>query len=1141
MLKQVSLEDKYLIDEGVVFMTTMQALARLPMLQRDYDLAQGLNTAGFISGYRGSPIGGLDQNLWKAKKFLKSHHIHFEPGINEDLGATAVWGSQQVNLYQGVQYDGVFGMWYGKGPGVDRTGDVFKHANAAGTSKHGGVLVIAGDDHACKSSTLPHQSEYAFMDAMIPVLNPSNTQDIIDFGLLGIAMSRYSGCWVALKTIGEIADSSSRIYLSPQRYNPIIPKDFMLPEGGVHIRGTDIPLQQEERQHLYKLPAVQAFARANGIDKTIYKSDKPRLGIITTGKGYLDVRQALDMLGITEDKAKALGISLFKVGLTWPLEPQVISDFCRGMDKILVVEEKRGVIEDQLRTLLYGKSGYPTTIIGKLNEQGQSLIPSISEINPKIVSRAIAHFIQPIHSDDHIKNTLCFFDQKQSMLLDHKDAPKRVPYFCSGCPHNTSTKVPDGSRAMAGIGCHYMVMWMDRGADTYTQMGGEGTPWIGQAPFTDEKHVFSNLGDGTYFHSGLLAIRAAVAAGVNITYKILYNDAVAMTGGQPLDGELSVPRLARQVAAEDVKAIRVVSDEPDKYPRDADWPKGITFSHRRELESVQNELKKTSGTTIIIYDQTCAAEKRRRRKRGLMVDPPKRVFINEAVCEGCGDCGVVSNCMSILPAETEMGRKRKIDQSSCNKDFSCVEGFCPSFVTVHGGDVRKQIPGDNGTPQGLPQPTIPPVDTPYNILINGVGGTGVITIGALLSMAAHLEDKGCTVLDMTGLAQKGGAVVSHLRIAKTQDDLHAVRIASGEADLVMGADLMVSGSPDILETVKKDRTQILVNSNKIMGGPFTQDADMVFPEDEIKDFIFEIAGEKNVTFFNATELAGKILGDSIAANIFMIGYAFQKGWLPFSEEALLGAIKLNGVAIDFNNKAFQWGRQAAHDWSKVEDILNGDAHKPKTLADMTVKEIIEHRTKLLTKYQNAAYAQRYQDLMTRIQQAEQKLGGSTGLTRAAAIYYAKLLAYKDEYEVARLYTDGNFMDKLQQQFDGNYKLKFHLAPPIMSKRDKTTGKMIKREFGPWMMRSFRLLAKLKSLRGTKLDIFGYTQERRDERRLITEYEELMSEITAKLNADNYLTAIDLASLPEHIRGYGHVKEASLENVNAQKAELLKKL
>jgi indolepyruvate ferredoxin oxidoreductase len=934
-LTAVSLDDKYTLESGRVYLTGTQALVRLPMMQRQRDVKAGLNTACYVSGYRGSPLGGVDQQMQRAQKFLEKHHIVFRPGVNEDLAATAIWGSQQINLFPNANYDGAFGMWYGKGPGVDRSGDVFKHGNLAGASPNGGVLLLAGDDHTCKSSTTAHQSEFAFVDAMIPVLNPAGVQDILDLGLYGWAMSRYSGCWVGFKTIAETIDSSASVHIDPHRVEIVTPTDFQMPEGGLNIRWPDEFLAQEERHHRHKLYAALAFARANRLDKIIIDSPKHRLGIVTTGKSYLDVRQALDDLGIDEAMAKDIGISLYKVGMSWPLEREGMREFAEGLEEILVVEEKRALIENQLKEQLYNwRADVRPHVLGKFDESGEWILPSSGELTPARIARVIADRLGRFHTSPEIDERLAFLARKEASLAQQPDTIKRVPYFCSGCPHNSSTKVPEGSRALAGIGCHFMALWMDRDTATFTQMGGEGVSWVGQAPFTSDEHVFVNLGDGTYYHSGYLAIRQAVAAGVNVTYKILYNDAVAMTGGQSFDGPLSVDIIARQVAAEGVAKVVVVSDEPDKYPVGTAFPHGTTVHHRSEMDSVQRTLREWPGTTVLIYDQTCAAEKRRRRKRNLFPDPPKRVMINEAVCEGCGDCSVKSNCLSVVPVDTEFGRKRAIDQSSCNKDYSCVNGFCPSFVTVHGGQLKQPKTVAAGGAEGafddaaLPTPDLPSLDTPFGIIVTGIGGTGVVTIGALLGMAAHIEGKGASVLDMAGLAQKGGAVVSHIRIGASPEELHAVRITAGSANTVIGCDLMVAASPDVLAKMQPGVTQAVINSHETITGDFTRQPDMNLMGAEMAKIIDIAVGDGAADFVGGSRLATALLGDSIATNLFMLGVAWQKGLVPISAEALVQAIELNGVAVDFNKRAFLWGRRAVVDRAKVEK-----AAEPNTASD----------------------------------------------------------------------------------------------------------------------------------------------------------------------------------------------------------------
>ena len=1139
----VTLDDKYVLDRGRIYLTGTQALVRLPMIQRQRDMAAGLNTGCFISGYRGSPLGGFDQALWGARRFLEKSHIRFQPAINEELGATAVWGSQQIHLFPGSRYDGVFALWYAKGPGVDRSGDALKHGNAAGSAPYGGVLLLAGDDHTCKSSTLPHQSEYAFMDAGIPVLNPSGVQELLDLGLYGWAMSRYSGCWIAFKTIAETVDSSASVEIGPERIDILQPGDFEMPAGGLNIRWPDQPLEQEHRLHKYKLYAALAFARANQLDRIVIDSPRPRFGIVTTGKSYLDVRQALDYLGIDEAHAADIGMRLYKVAMTWPLEREGIRHFAEGLEEILVVEEKRAVIENQFKEQLYNwREDVRPRVIGKFDENRNWILPSNGELTPAQIARVIAERIARFHTSPRIAERIAFLEAKERQLGANVVPFYRTPYFCSGCPHNTSTKVPEGSRALAGIGCHYLAQFMDRSTATFTQMGGEGAPWIGQAPFTETRHVFANLGDGTYTHSGVLAIRAAVAANVNITYKLLFNDAVAMTGGQPIDGGLTVPVLTRQLAAEGVGRIIVVTDEPDKYPPSANFAPGATVRSRDDLDAVQRELREIPGVTAIVYDQTCAAEKRRRRKRGRFPDPAKRVFINDLVCEGCGDCSRTSNCLSVVPIETEFGRKRTIDQSSCNKDYSCINGFCPSFVTVHGGELKKHKARGLGKTElpALSEPARPALDAPYGILVTGVGGTGVVTIGALLGMAAHLEQKGCTVLDMTGLAQKGGAVYSHVRIARKPDEIHAVRIAAGGANLLLGCDLVVSASHDALSKLELGLSRAIVNSHETITGDFTRNPDLSFPSREMQRSIAEAAGDDNVEFLNATRLATALLGDSIASNLFMLGFAYQRGLVPLSAEAIERAIALNGVAVEFNLDAFRWGRRTAVDLEFVRTrAIQPAAVPPSHRLSETLDQVVSRRAAFLTDYQNAAYAARYAARVERVREAEAVcLPGETELTQSVARSLFKLMAYKDEYEVARLYTDTDFLRRIADRIEGPYKLNFHLAPPLLGDRDPDAGRLRKRSFGPWMLSVFRILARLRRLRGTPFDIFGRSEERQLERRLISEYEALIDEILARLSPGNHEVAVELASLPAEIRGFGHVKEANLAQVKAREETLL---
>jgi len=1159
-LSRISLDDKYTLERGRVFLTGTQAIARLAMLQRVRDERAGMNTAGYISGYRGSPLGGLDHVMSGARAHLEKHHVKFHPGLNEDLAATAIWGTQQVGMFPGAKYDGVFAMWYGKGPGVDRCGDVFKHANAAGSSKNGGVLVLAGDDHGAKSSTLPHQSEHIFKACCIPVLNPSSVQDYLDLGVHGFAMSRYSGCWIAFKCVTDVVESGASVEVDPDRVRIVMPSDFALPAGGLNIRWPDGILEQEARLLDWKVYAALAYVRANKLDRLVWDSPRARLGIVTTGKSFGDTMQALADLGIDEKIAADIGLRVYKVAMSWPLEPQGARRFAKGLEEIVVVEEKRQLIEYQLKEELYSwqADARPPRVVGKFDDNGEWshaegqpagtwLLPAHYEHSPAMVARAIASRLERLGMTaslgSRFRERLAFLDFKDKLLAKPRVTTIRQPYFCSGCPHNTSTRVPEGSRATAGIGCHFMAVWMNRNTATFTHMGAEGVPWVGQAPFTDEKHIFANLGDGTYYHSGLLAIRAAIAAKVNMTYKILFNDAVAMTGGQRHDGPLDPASISRQVAAEGASRIVVVTDEPAKYPAAINWAPGVTVRHRDELDAVQRELRDTPGVSVLIYDQTCAAEKRRRRKRNQFPDPAKRVVINEMVCEGCGDCSVKSNCLSVEPLETEFGRKRKINQSTCNKDYSCLKGFCPSFLTVEGGELKKGRSGARSdVPDAfpaLPEAALPALDAPYGVLVNGIGGTGVITIGQIVAMAAHIEGKGVSVLDMSGLAQKGGPVMSHVRLASDPSQLHATRLGTGSADLVVGCDLVVTASAEALAVMHPSKTRAAVNATTAPTADFVRNSSAWrLPGSDLQADIADACG-KNAEFIPAAELATNLMGDSIATNMFMLGYSWQRGWVPLARESIERAIELNGVAVDFNLKSFVWGRRAAVDLERVRRIATpADVIPIGQHLSRDVGELIERREQFLTEYQDAKYAARYRSLVDRVRKLEQERAGSTKLTEAVGRYYAKLLAYKDEYEVARLHSDPQFVQRVREQFQGDFRFVYHLAPPILARPDPRTGEPRKIQFGPWMGSAMRLLARFRGLRGTALDPFGRTEERRTERALITEYEQTVETLLNGLTRENLPLAVEIASLPEQIRGYGHIKMKNLAEARTKKAELM---
>jgi indolepyruvate ferredoxin oxidoreductase len=1162
-LESVTLDDKYALEHGRAFMSGVQALVRLPMLQRQRDALAGLNTAGFISGYRGSPLGGYDQALWQAKKHLAGQHIVFQPGVNEELAATAVWGTQMLDLFpQSKKFDGVFGIWYGKGPGVDRCSDVFKHANMAGTSRHGGVIAVAGDDHVAKSSTAAHQSDHIFKACGLPVFFPSDVQGILDMGVHAIAMSRFSGVWAGMKTIQEVVESSSSVTVDPARVKIVLPEDFVMPEGGVHMRWPDGALDQEARLFDYKWYAALAYIRANRLNHNVIEGRNggqgDRFGLIASGKAYNDMRQALDDLGLDDDTCRQIGIRVHKVNVVWPLEATATREFARGLQEILVVEEKRQVIEYQLKEELYNwRDDVRPNVLGKFDEpegdrsggewsqpnpSSRWLLRAKADLTPAIVAQAIAKRLKklgvPADIEQRMHARLAIMEAKERSLaaIDARSID-RQPWFCSGCPHNTSTRVPEGSRAAAGIGCHFMAVWMGRSTVTFSQMGGEGASWVGQAPFSQDQHIFANLGDGTYFHSGFLAVRQAIAAKVNITYKILFNDAVAMTGGQPIDGTLRVPEMTRELDAEGAKRIVVVTDEPQKYD-DAEikarLAPGVTVRHRDELDAVQRELREIEGCTILIYDQTCATEKRRRRKRGTMVTPAKTVVINELVCEGCGDCSVQSNCLSVEPVETEFGRKRRINQNTCNKDFSCLKGFCPSFVTVEGGALKKpkkEQRGDLAALPAVPEPVLPVAESAWGIVVGGVGGTGVITIGQLLGMAAHLDGKAVVTQDAGGLAQKGGATWSHVQIANRPEALFTSKVDMAKADLVIGCDPIVTASKATLAVAHAGRTYVALNSHGTPTAAFVNNPNWQFPEASCEAAIAGAVGPEGLGAFDAEEVAVQLLGDSIYTNPLMLGYAWQKGRVPLSRAAVLRAMELNGVQVSNNQAAFEWGRRCAHDLAAVQALFAA-RQVIEIVKKPSVDELVKRRVEFLTGYQDAAYAERYRQAVERVRAAEAALGKGMALSEAVARYLFKLMAIKDEYEVARLHTDPAFARKIESMFEGDFKLVHHLAPPAIAKRN-AKGELVKQPFGPWVRKVFPLLARLKGLRGSALDVFGKTEERRMERQLLADYEACIAELLKNLNVDKQPLAAEIARIPEEIRGYGHVKERHVKAARAK--------
>ena len=1134
---RLSLDDKYVATSGSIYLSGVQALVRLPILQRLRDQAAGLNTAGFISGYRGSPLGGLDKAAWSAASHLEKHHVKFWPAVNEELAATAVWGTQQVDLLGPAKYDGVFALWYGKGPGVDRCGDVFKHMNHAGTSRHGGVLLVAGDDHGAYSSTLPHQSDHQFAAAMIPLLYPCDVQEYLTLGLHGWAMSRFSGCVVGFKALADTVESSTSVSADPFLVTTVVP-DYPMPEGGLNARLSNMTLghqarAQEALMQDYKIYAAMAYARANHLNHIVWDSKPARLGVVASGKSYMDVLEALSELGIDEQEAARIGLRLFKVSMPWPLEPDSIREFATGLEEIVVVEEKRQMIEYQLKEQLYNwRDDTRPRVIGKFDEQGEWvaprgkwLLPARGDFSIAQIARVLATRIQRFHQSDSITSRLHFLEAKEAALETAFVPPPRPAYYCSGCPHNRSTRTPEGSIALAGIGCHVMATAIFPESNrTMTQMGGEGVTWIGQAPFSTLPHVFANLGDGTYFHSGSLAIRAAVAAGVNITYKILYNDAVAMTGGQPIDGQLTVADIVMQLAAEGVKQVRVVAEDPTPHAADARLRGIATIHPRADIDAVQRELRDIAGVSVLVYDQTCAAEKRRRRKHLKLAQAPRRAYINADVCEGCGDCGRVSNCTAIAPLETPLGRKRTIDQDACNNDLSCVDGFCPSFVTVELLAVPpKASKVQQKVDEELPQPSIELPAHPYNILITGVGGSGVITVGAILGMAAHLEGKAISVLDMTGMSQKNGAVMSHIRIAAPGTQLRGQRIAAGETDLLLAYDMITAGDAEVLTRTHVERTCAVVNTYEQATGAFAQDPDWRFPRSELESLLRSAVGDR-YRAVDSTALATAQLDNPQTGNMLLLGFAWQLGHIPLSVEAIQRAIELNGVAVAANLSAFRFGRQAA-----LVSSTQTAAQQPVPAQPEDIDTHIERLRVRLCAYQSARYAQRFTRLLTAVRAADVAFGADFALTHAVADGYHKLLAYKDEYEVARLYGSSAFQQGIADTFKVPVKLHFNMAPPLLARVDRN-GRPQKLEFGAWLLPVLRGLQHLKFLRGTVFDPFGHSVERKLERALIDAYRVSIETALRQLKSYNYAEVLDLAGIATAIRGYGHVKLDALRAV-----------
>ena len=1113
--QEITLSDRFDLTKSPVLLNGTQALVRLVLAQAARDRAAGLHTGGYVTGYRGSPLGAVDLQMQRATKELAAADILFQAGLNEDLAATALWGTQQAELRGEGKYDGVFGLWYGKGPGVDRSGDVMRHANMAGTSAYGGVLMAMGDDHTGESSTVCHQSDWAMVDAGMPVVSPAGVQEILDLGLYGYALSRFAGVWVGLKTMKDTVEATAVVDGDPMRMQFVTP-DFRMPEGGLNIRLGDTPVAQEARMIDYKRFAAEAFARANRIDKRVHGKPGAKIGFVAAGKNWLDLVHAFSLLGISEAEAERLGLTTYKVAQTFPMDMKSFAEWAEGLDLIVVVEEKRKLIELQVKEAIFDKRKGRRVIGWRHDLTGEEVFPTRYALDPIWIAEKIGGIlIEEGRGTDAVKAGLARVAEARRA----DNAPElatRTPWFCSGCPHNSSTKVPEGSRAYAGIGCHYMVQWMDRDTQGFTHMGAEGANWVGEAPFSTRKHVFQNLGDGTYNHSGVQAIRAALAAKVNITYKILFNDAVAMTGGQQNEGDLTAPQIAREIAAMGVKPIVIVYDEKEEIDLSA-FPPEMEKVERRDLMAVQKRLAETEGVSAIVYVQTCAAEKRRRRKRGAFPDPDKRVFINTDICEGCGDCGVQSNCVSLVPVETEFGTKRAVDQSSCNKDFSCLNGFCPSFVTLEGAKLKKAAPKALELPD-LPEPLLPKIEGTHNVVITGVGGTGVVTIGAVLAMAAHVDGKGAGMMEMAGLAQKGGAVHIHLRLANRPEDISAIRVAVGEADCVIGGDLVVSAGAKTLGLMTTGRTGAVVNAHEIVTGEFTRNRDFRLPTDQLR-LSLEARLKDRVAFFDASEMTRKLLGDSIYSNMAVLGAAWQMGYLPLSHDAIWRAIELNGAGVEANKRAFELGRWAVAFPEAAREAMADDA------PDVASVDPIEARAAHLELYQDAALAKRFRDFVARFPE---------DLRVPVAKGYHKLLAYKDEYEVARMHLDT--ARKARAEFDGDFRVTYHLAPPIFG-GEGADGRPIKRAFGPWMGRVFGVLARMKGLRGTAFDPFGRSAERKMERALIVQFERDMAEVLERLSPATQEIARELAELPLSIRGYGPVKTAS-ETMAAKRREAL---
>ena len=1138
------LDDNLTAQSGRILISGTQALVRLPLMQARLDRGNGWNTAGFVSGYRGSPLGAVDQTLWKAQALLDDHQVRFMPAINEELGAAAALGTQRVASDPHQRVEGVFSLWYGKGPGVDRAGDTLRHGNAYGSSPRGGVLVVAGDDHGCVSSGIPFQSDLAMQAWSMPVLHPANVAEMIEFGLYGWALSRFSGAWSGLIALSETVEGTATVDLDSLSTRFDAPVDFAIPAGGLHYRMNDLPGLGIEARLSAKLDAVRAFAYANPIDRLIVPAPKASVGIVTCGKAHLDLLEALRRLNISLEALAEAGVRVYKVGLVFPLEPKRMLEFVRGLDEVLVVEEKAPVVENQLRALLYNSpASHRPRVLGKLDQNGKSMLSALGELRPSRVMPVLAQWLAGHFPTLDRRESVPTF-VATAMLSNASDAVQRMPYFCAGCPHNLSTRVPQDSNASGGIGCHAMVGWMDR-SNTFPQvpMGSEGIDWVAQSFFSKTVHRFQNMGDGTYSHSGYLAIRQAVAAKANITYKILYNDAVAMTGGQPVDRRLSVPEIARQIEAEGVTRIAVLTEDADRWQAQrGQFPADTSFHARSELDAVQRTLRVTPGVTALIFDQVCATEQRRRIKRGAATARTTRVFIHPELCENCGDCTAQSNCVAIRPLATDLGRKRQIDQTVCNQDLSCLQAVCPAMVTIEGAQLRKKVGAGvdnaalNSAIAQLPEPPSWNWNAPYDLVITGVGGTGIITVGALVATAAHLEGKSASVLDFMGFAQKGGSVIAFVRLAREAGLLNQARIDTQQADAMIVGDLVVGASNNALQCAAHGRTRVAVNLNQIPTSAFVSNPDADLHGTGLLAKIQHATGSDSVAACNAQALAEQLFGDTLTANVLLLGFAWQQGLVPLSRAAIERALELNEVAVESNILAFACGRLAADAPDTLNDLLGVAVSRAEPSTADQLDAIIDRARARLTDYQNARYAQHYQDFVDEVRQAERAAlpaGAPLELTRQVALNYAKSLACKDEYEVARLYTNGSLERALGEQFTGDYAVHYHFLPEYLSQKHSDGRVTAKYRFGPGARMWLSVLARLRGLRGTPLDLFMWSSARRDERAVADEYRAIVSQAIASLNGRNHAAAIALAMLPEKLRGFGKIRRQAAASMRAQ--------